>query len=59
MRNGVSEAEIEGILRSPIAEFATAEGRVESHVIPFTRNDDYGTALRKLRSMVSQYLVPL
>jgi hypothetical protein len=27
--------------------------------VPFTRHDDYTTALGKLRSMVSQYRIPL
>jgi hypothetical protein len=59
MRNGVSEAEVHGILDNPIAEFETPRGRVEDHAVPFTRHDDYTTALGKLRSMVSQYRIPL
>lgn len=58
-QHGVTQAEIEGILANPIAEFDTPRGIVEDHVVGYTRNDSYPEALRKLRSMVSQYRVPL
>ena len=59
MQNGVSETEIHGMLNNPIAEFETSRGRVEDHVISYTRNDSYPAALEKLRHMVSQYRIPL
>ncbi|MFO8063277.1 MAG: hypothetical protein ACQETQ_00605 [Spirochaetota bacterium] len=59
MRHGISEKEIDGILDNPIAEFDTPRGRIEDHVISYTRNDSYPAALEKLRSMVSQYRIPL
>ena len=58
-RHGVSAAEIEGLLNNPIAEFETKRGLVEDHVVPFTRSASYPEALRRLRSMVSQYRIPL
>lgn len=59
LRSGLTEAEIRGILDNPIAEFETPDGRVEDHVISHTRNDGYLATLEKLRSMVSQYRIPL
>ncbi|MFO8064680.1 MAG: hypothetical protein R6V29_08605, partial [Spirochaetia bacterium] len=59
LQHGISEKEIGGILDNPIAEFDTPRGRVEDHVISYTRNDSYPVALEKLRSMVSQYRIPL
>jgi len=59
LQNGITQAEIDGILSNPIAEFDTPRGIVEAHALTHTRNDSYSEALRKLRSMVSQYRIPL
>ncbi|MFP4375005.1 MAG: hypothetical protein ACLFPO_11785 [Spirochaetaceae bacterium] len=59
LQHEVGETEIRGLLDNPIATFETTRGRVEDSVIAYTRNESYERALEKLRTMVSQYRIPL
>lgn len=59
LHHGVSEAQIRGLLDNPIATFETGRGRIEDSVIRYTRNESYQRALEKIRTMVSQYRIPL
>ena len=59
LQHDVSEAQIGGLLDNPIATFETSRGRIEDSVIAYTRNESYERALEKIRTMVSQYRIPL
>ena len=58
-RHGFDVPTIYGVVQHPIIEFSVGDDEsVEENLFTYTQFDDYETAVRKLKSMVSQVVLP-